>query len=89
MRRSAIRTFVPPGRACAIVISSSVLISWKMVRFSRAIRTLPLIGGSTAKFLILRIYGAIERKGQRMFRVRKRNSAPPRSSGIGAELGVR
>jgi len=63
-------------------------MSWKVVRFSSAIRALLLIGGNTAKFRILRIYGAIERNRQRMFRVRKRNSAPPRSSGIGAELGA-
>ena len=88
MRRSAIRTFVPPGTACAIAINSSVLIFRKVVRFSSAIRALPLIGGNTAKFCILSIYGATERKRQRMFRVPKRNSTPPRSSGIGAKLGV-
>ena len=89
MRRSAILTFAPPGKARAIAISSSVLMSWKAVRFSSAIRALRLMGGNTAKFRILRIYGAIRRKRQRMFRVRKRHSAPPRSSGIGAKLGAR
>ena len=89
VRRSGISTFVPPGTACAMAINSSVLISWKVARFSSAIRALLLIGGNTAKFRILRIYGATKRKRQRMFRVRKRNSPPPSSSGIGAELGVR
>jgi len=59
-------TFVPPGKACAIASRSSVLMSWKAVRFSSAIRALLLIGGNTAKFLILRIYGGIERRRQHM-----------------------
>ena len=89
MRRFGMSTLVPPGKARAIAISSSVLMSWKVVRFSSAIRALLLIGGNTAKFRILRIYGTMERKRQQAFRGRKRNSASPSGSGIGAELGVR
>ena len=64
VRRSGIETFVPPGNARAIAISSEVASSRKAGRFRRAIRTVPLIGGRMAKFLILRIYGGIEEMGQ-------------------------
>jgi hypothetical protein len=59
--RSGIWTFVPPGKERAEAIRSWVLISWKAVRLIREIRTLLLIGGNTATFLILRTYGGIEK----------------------------
>ena len=52
-------TFVPPGRARAMAIRSEVASARKSARFRRAIRTVPLTGGRTAKFLILTIYGLI------------------------------
>ena len=47
----------PPGKARAVVMRSRVLICWKAERRMSAIRTLLLIGGSTAMLLMLRNYG--------------------------------
>ena len=64
VRRSRIETFVPPGNARAMAIRSEVVSSRKAGRFRRAIRTVPLIGGRMARFLILTIYGRMGERGQ-------------------------
>ena len=88
MRRSGIWILVPPGRAWAIAIRSEVLRSRKAVRLRRAIRALSLIGGRTAKFLILTIYGLIRERGQGGRLTEKANRAPYSASALGDGLGL-
>ena len=63
MMRSGQWTLVPPGRARAAAMSCSVGISLYAARLSSAARIVVLIGGSTARSLMIRNYEEATERG--------------------------